>query len=210
MLVAWLDWSFKKWSVSSLASCLRFQPISASFARQIIPLSETNSWPPWKIDGWKDKTKSFPFGMGPGFPPFFQFQFQGGKKITPGSPSQPQRLRCKTTLAKSSAGSAGPPVKVSPVMGSSASQKTSWMDDTPWEKDGSVREVHPPPPEVEQLAPPPKWWFKDVPILLGRPIYRGYVELWGCTWKSTLSIHLSSEKIGSPPKFRCRWLWEEG
>ena len=210
MLAAWL-YRLKLQKVICLISCILLEspPISASFARQIIPLSETNnSWALWKIDGWKDKTKSFPFGMGPGSPIFFQFQFQVEKNHS-WIPSQPQPTGA-STLAKSSAGSAGPPVKVSPVMGSSASQKTSWMDGTPWEKDGSVREVHPPPPEVEQLAPLPKWWFKDVPLLLGRPIYRGYIGLWGCTWKSTLSIHLSSEKIGSPPKFRCRWLWEEG
>lgn len=82
MLAAWL-YRLKLQKVICLISCILLEspPISASFARQIIPLSETNnSWALWKIDGWKDKTKSFPFGMGPGSPHFFSVSVSGGKK----------------------------------------------------------------------------------------------------------------------------------
>ena len=80
-------------------------------------------------------------------PPFFSVSVSGGKKslLDP----IPTTANGASTLAKSSAGSAGPPVKVSPVMGSSASQKTSWM--APHGK--KMDQYTPPPPEVEQLAP---------------------------------------------------------
>ena len=151
MLAAWL-YRLKFQKVICLISCILLEspPISASFARQIIPSLKLTAGPPEKL--MVGRTRQNPFllvwALGP---PFFSVSVSGGKKslLDP----IPTTANGASTLAKSSAGSAGPPVKVSPVMGSSASQKTSWMDDTPWEKDGSVREVHPPPPEVEQLAP---------------------------------------------------------
>ena len=200
MLVAWLDWNFKKWSVSSLASCLRANRISL-FRKANHTLSETNSKRPRENWWLEDKTKSFPFGsLGP---PFFQFQFQVLDKITPGSHSIPQPTGL-STLAKSSAGSAGPPVKVSPVMGSSASPKTSWM--TPhgkrWISTGT-------PPKLNSL-PPQKWWFKDFPLLFGEDLFSGAMLNFGGVENLPFLFILVQRNIGSPPKFRCRWLWEEG
>lgn len=130
MLVAWLVWNFKKWSVSSLASCLRANPISL-FRKPNHTLSETDSKRPPEMVGRQDKI----------------LQTFGALKSSVGCTNLPP-TQGALTLAKSSAGSAGPPVKVSPVMGSSASPKTSWM--TPhgkrWISTGT-------PPEVEQLAP---------------------------------------------------------